>query len=66
MIAAAVHAINDSLTGGSWFNYAPNSGVVFSDSNRVWPEFIFWIGGAIIWAGCSFWIFRDRTPPSEG
>ncbi|HKY14584.1 MAG TPA: hypothetical protein VJM33_06630 [Microthrixaceae bacterium] len=70
VIAAAVNGVNHSveLTGG-WFNYAPNSGLLFDqdavlNNNHFWPETLWWLLGALVWAGLSVWIYRDRPRPS--
>jgi hypothetical protein len=72
VIAALVVSINDSVWfgNGEWFNYAPNSGVLYTASdihasfNRVWPEMLWWLGGTLAWAAFAIWIYRDPAARS--
>ena len=63
-IAVLVATVNIVLAdgGSGWFNYAPNSDVVFGrpSDGDAWREGLIWLAGIVAWAAGSVWIYRRR------
>lgn len=51
-------------TGGGWFNYAPNNGVIFSgdgpDGRAIVTQALLWTGLVVVWAAACLVVLRDR------
>ncbi len=52
-----------------WFNYAPNSGVVFTgagvDTASILRQVAVWIGLVALWAAACLFVLRDKRAPAE-
>jgi hypothetical protein len=52
-----------------WFNYAPNSGVVFTgagvDRASILRQVAVWIGLVVLWAAACLAVLRERRTPVE-
>jgi hypothetical protein len=51
-------------TGGGWFNYAPNNGVVFTadpvDHGAIVTQALIWIGLVVVWAAACLFVLRTK------
>jgi hypothetical protein len=68
LAAQAVDAARTAdATDGGWFNYAPNSGVVFSPSNAMpwWEHALPYAIALVLWTALAFWLVRARPEPAE-
>ncbi len=63
-------------SGGGWFNYAPNNGVIYTfdgpDGQSILTQALIWIGLVLVWAAACLFILRtkreinDESPPPTG
>jgi hypothetical protein len=55
--------LSGGAVDGGWFNYAPNSGVIFPatmNQGWIWREALLWLIGIATWAGVAYLIYRRR------
>jgi hypothetical protein len=52
-----------------WYNYAPNSGVVFTgagvDTASILRQVAVWIALVVAWAAACLFVVRDKAAPPE-
>jgi hypothetical protein len=53
--------------GSGWFNYAPNSGVLYTPGQGLVPDAgsmlrdgLVWLAAVGIWAALALWVYREK------
>ncbi len=56
-------------SGGGWFNYAPNSGVIYTfdgpDGRSILTQAAIWIGLVIVWAAACLFVLRTKGAAAD-